>query len=64
MQMEEKPVRVRPDAAAGVAQDRRREALSHADEARPVDLHDQIVDLDPASKKERQRVAPSCCFWR
>ena len=39
---------VRPDGAAGVAEDRRSKTLSHADEAGSINLHDQIVYLDPA----------------
>lgn len=50
---------VGPDGAAGVAQDRRGEALGHAHEAGSIHLHDQVVDLDPM-RGERETALSLC----
>lgn len=39
---------VGPDSATGVAKDRGGEALSDADQTGSINLHYQIVNLDPA----------------
>lgn len=44
---------VRPDGAAGVAEDGGSEALSDADQAGPINLHDQIIYLDPTQREKK-----------
>lgn len=44
----------RPDSASGVAEDRGSKALSDADQAGPIDLHYQIIHLDPSHTDTRR----------
>lgn len=47
---------VTPDGAAGVAEDGGSEALSDADQAGPVNLHDEVVHQDPAHRHKGAHV--------
>lgn len=47
---------VRPDGASGVAEDGGSEALSDADQAGPINLHYQVIHLDPTHTHKEYNV--------
>lgn len=55
-------VRDRPDFAGGIAEDRGSKALSNTNQAGPINLHYEVIHLDPTYRDTKRTLYAERCL--